>query len=114
MPGHGPACFSKDIAGRHAGRRELIADLVVELEHRKMGLRDQKILVVAVIADQRKPLGAARQIVARGGGYIAERHADSFADEEFRAGGLPVAVAGIARVKLPAAIWTEAIYAVQI
>ena len=51
----------------------MVADLVVELQHREMRLRDDQIFVVAMIADQREAFRAARQIVARRDGYIVER-----------------------------------------
>ena len=70
MPGHGLAGLREDLAGRHARRRELIADLVVKFQHRQVGLRDEEIFVIAMIADQRKAFRAARQIIARGDGHI--------------------------------------------
>jgi hypothetical protein len=39
-------------------------DLVVELQHQQVKLRDDDVLVVARIADQRAPLGVPGQIVA--------------------------------------------------
>ena len=39
-----------------AGRREMIADLVVEFQHRQVRLRDEEIFVVAMVADQREAL----------------------------------------------------------
>ena len=47
-------------------------------------------------------------------GYVSERHADGLADQEFRTGRLAVGIAGIARVKLPAAVRTKAVDAVEI
>src|SRR5207302_1870590 len=44
VPCHGLTCLREDLAGRHAGRRELIADLAVKLEHRQMRLRDDMML----------------------------------------------------------------------
>ena len=59
-----------------------------------------------------KPSGIARQIVARRDGYIV--NTDGLADQQFRTGRLAVGIAGIARVKLPAAVWTKAIDTVEI
>ena len=114
VPGHDLAGLCEDLADRRARRRQLIAHLVVEFQHRQMRLCDQQVFIVAVIADQRKTFGTARQIVAGGDGHIAERHADGLADQQFRTRALAVELAGIARVKLPAAIRTEAIDAIQI
>ena len=61
-----------------------------------------------------KPSGLRGRSLRGVAGHIAERHVDGLADQEFRTGGLAVEIAGIARVKLPAAIGTEAIDIVQI
>ena len=90
----------------------MVADLVVKLQHRQMGLRNDEIFVVAMIADQREAFGAARQVVARRDDYVV--NADGLADQEFRAGRLAVGIAGIARVKLPAAVGPEAVDTVEI
>jgi hypothetical protein len=109
MPGHNLPCLREDLTRRRSRRRKLIADLVVKFQHRDMCLRDQKILVVAMIADQCESFGAARQIVAMITGHASEWNVNILADQQFRTWILPVRVAGITRVKLSAAIRTEAI-----
>ena len=114
MPGYDLTRLREDLAGRHARRRKLIADLVMKFEHRQMRLCDDKIFVIAMIADQCEAFRAARQIIARGARHTAERHADGLANQKFRAGRLAVGLAGIARVELPAAVRTEAVDTVEI
>ena len=67
-----------------------------------------------MIADQREPFGAARQIIAGSLGDAAERHTDGLADQQFRTRAFAVGLAGIACVKLPAAVGAKAVDAVQI
>lgn len=102
VPGHDPARFLEDLARRLARRRELIADLVVKLQHRKMGLRDEKVLVVAVIADQRKPLGIARQVVAMIAGDGVD--VDGLADQQLGARCLAAVARRIARIEMTASV----------
>ena len=77
-----------------------------------MRLRDQQVLVVAMVADQGEAFRAARQVVAEIAGDVAERHGDVLADQHLR----PVLVAGgrIARVEMRAAVRTEPVDAVEI
>ena len=79
-----------------------------------MRLRDEEVLVVAMIADQREAFGAARQIVAVIAGHAAGRHVDVLADQQLRTGRLAVRIAGIARVELPAAVRTQSVDRVEI
>ena len=51
-------------AGGLGPARQHVADRVVEFQHREMRLRDQQVLVVAMVADQREAFRAARQVVA--------------------------------------------------
>ena len=90
----------------------MVADLVVKLQHRQVGLRNDEIFVVAMIADQRETFRIARQVVAWRDGHIVD--ADGLADQEFRTRRLAVGIAGIACVKLPAAVRTETVDAVEI
>ena len=108
VPGHDPARLAEDIGRRIGAGREHVADLVVELQHREMRLRHQQVLVVAMIADQREALGAARQVVAE----IALAGVEILADQELR----PVLVAGgrVARIEMRAAVGTETVDAVEI
>ena len=52
---------------RRVGRASMVDDLVVELQEREVRLRDQQVLVVALVADHRRPLVAARQVVRQHG-----------------------------------------------
>ena len=108
VPGGDPARFGEDIGRRVGAARQHVADLVVELEHREMRLRHQKVLVVAMIADEREPLRAARQIVAE----IALAGVEILADQQLR----PVLVAGgrIARIEMRAAVRPEAVDAIEV
>jgi hypothetical protein len=112
MPSHHLARLREYLAGRHPGRREMVANPVVKLQHRQVRLRNDEVFVVAVIADQREALRVARQVVARRDGHIVD--ADGLADQEFGTGRLAVGIAGIARVKLPAAVRAETVDAVEI
>ena len=58
-------------AGMPAPRND-VTDLVVKFQHGEVGLRDEEVLVIAMIADQREAFGAARQIVAVIAGHAAE------------------------------------------
>ena len=87
VPGHDPPRFGEDVGRRLAAALEHVADLVVELEHREVGLRHQQVLVVARIADQREALGAARQVVAE----VALAGVEFLPIRSFGPGLLPVA-----------------------
>ena len=80
-----------------------------------MRLRDQQVLVVAVIADQRKTFRAARQIVAMIAGDVSRlRYVDCLAYQEFWTWTLAVGVAGIARIELAAAVRAEPVNRIEI
>ena len=95
-------------------RRELIADLVVKLQHRHMRLRDDQVFVVAMIADQGEAFGAARQVVAMIAGDAAGGDVDVLADQKLRTGNLAVGVARVARVQVAAAVRSQAVDRVEI
>ena len=97
-----------------SGRSQLVADLVVELQQREVRLRDEQVLVVAMIADQREAFGATRQVVPVVAGDAAGRDVDVLADQELRAGSLAVRIARIARVEMPAAVRSQPVDRVEI
>ncbi len=71
---------------RRRARRDVIDDLVVELEQREVGLRDDQVFVVAMIADERDAVAGAleivRQVRDRAAGRIGRGRAG--ADEKLR------------------------------
>jgi|GEM_PF-5418099 len=102
MPGHDLAGLLEKGAALDALRRQQVHDRVVELEESQMRPGDDQVLVIAVIADQCLPLGAARQVVAELARDIAEAEGDVAPEQQLRrrlSGG------GVAGMKMRTAIW---------
>src|SRR5262245_28525485 len=102
MPGDALSRFHEDSVRWSAGRGYLIAHLVVKFEQRHVRLRDDQVFIVAMIADERETLRAAREIVAVVAGDATCGDVDVLADEELRARNLAIQIAGIACVELAA------------
>ncbi len=79
-----------------------------------MRLRDDQILVVAMIADEREAFGTARQVVAVVAGHAAGGHVDVLADEQLRTGSLAVRIAWIAGVEMAAAVRPQSVDRIEI
>ena len=58
VPGRNPPRLGEDVRRRVGPARQHVADRIVELEHREMGLGDEQVLVVPVVADQGEALRA--------------------------------------------------------
>jgi hypothetical protein len=65
MPGREPACFAIDLLGRQAPvvSGDIVDRVVVEQEERGMQTRENDVLVVARVAQNRRSAGRARQIL---------------------------------------------------
>jgi len=115
MPGYKTAGFVEDRDGiTEAASHYHIANLIVKFEHGEMSLSDDEILVIAMIANEREALRAARQVIAMVSGNPAKRHVDVLAYQEFRPRILAIICRRVARVELPAAVWTETIDRIEI
>src|SRR4051812_4428989 len=105
MPGYKTAGFIEDRHGiTETACQHHITNLVVKFEHGEMSLSYDKILVIAMIADECEALGATRQVIAVVTRNLAKGYVDVLAYQEFRPRILAVICCGVARVELPAAV----------
>ena len=58
-----------------------------------MRLRDQQVLVVAMVADKSEAFGAAREVIAVVAGDTAQTNVDGLADQELRSRSLAAVAA---------------------
>jgi hypothetical protein len=87
MPGNDPARFREQRIGGCGATRKHVDDLVVKFQEGQVRLRNDQVLVVAMIANEGEPLRAARQIVAERAGRIGQFHV--LADQKLGPGEAP-------------------------
>ncbi|MND81693.1 hypothetical protein D3C80_734970 [compost metagenome] len=103
VPGDDPPCFLEQstVAETGIGRHHPVEHLVVEFQHQKMHLRHQKVLVIALVEDQRMADLIARQVVGQRRDRAAilvrrlRRMSDQHLADDLRLGGIALVEIGM-------------------